>query len=737
MAKDFTTFKLASFNIRGLSVNRTQQEKKKKQKSTQQKEEKEKQKIPQWELQLQKHIDKRQSLINLAKKESLHVICLQETKQNRTEEIETEIIEYEGYNLYLLSNIQKNEPHGLGFLVCSKLTVTKTEIVSDRVAYIDLGYNFCMRTKKKIRIVNVHCPSFMEKGSKTPEKKFEEFYTELQSKCDPNTSEYDVFICGDFNSRLGKCEEADVNIGFHKYIGRHSPGQMNENGEKLANFLVNNEFYVCNTRFDPGSDKKHSSWISQPIDKKETPLKSEEEVKKSEDTNRHLIDFILCRQNRVRYLIEGGTIKQEIVNSDHDPVFAEFMVAEKVMNTIEKDVQEYLEVDYLTKENKSDILWSQRMYTSAMIKQKNHYRKPEFLKHYIVFIAALKLQVEEVLNHVLNRMVNKGFLKNYYDFKDCEDGLEWLCIELFLYGVCNSVNEAFLNEGYPVLVADEITCYSAYFKVKGHNTSNNAERLHTKPEESALKIYRAKRKEKKDGNYLFKNENWTDATLFDSKLCPNKDALYQKIKYLDASKNNDFNCDDWVIENTNHFCFIESDVIPRNSNAANFTKLKQFSELGRKVQWEMLGRVLREDEGIIKSTSKCFKSMFENDKQDDYTFFNSLIKLLNAILPDEGLPELEQLAIDDSKWEEAFTNKANNDGNQNEINMDDNANKRIYKQLATIKRQLIMTESRPRNASDTTNMEEIAAKMNEVAAKMDEIYNNKAENDDNASNHEL
>ena len=60
-----------------------------------------------------------------------------------------------------------------------------------------------------------------------------------------------VFVCGDFNSKLDKRTAADMEAGLNSCIGSHGLGTRNDNGEALANLLVENSFcmnYSFSTR---------------------------------------------------------------------------------------------------------------------------------------------------------------------------------------------------------------------------------------------------------------------------------------------------------------------------------------------------------------------------------------------------------------------------------------------------------------------------------------------------------
>ena len=72
----------------------------------------------------------------------------------------------------------------------------------------------------------------------------EQFYAELNSAIKA-PARFLVFVCGDFNSKLGKCTAADIEAGLDSCIGAHGMGTCNENGEALANFLAIHGFLLA------------------------------------------------------------------------------------------------------------------------------------------------------------------------------------------------------------------------------------------------------------------------------------------------------------------------------------------------------------------------------------------------------------------------------------------------------------------------------------------------------------
>ena len=63
----------------------------------------------------------------------------------------------------------------------------------------------------------------------------EQFYVELNSAIKA-PARFLAFVCGDFNSKLGKHTVADIESGLDSCLGAYGMETHNKNGEALANF---------------------------------------------------------------------------------------------------------------------------------------------------------------------------------------------------------------------------------------------------------------------------------------------------------------------------------------------------------------------------------------------------------------------------------------------------------------------------------------------------------------------
>ena len=76
----------------------------------------------------------------------------------------------------------------------------------------------------------------------------EQFYVELNSAIKA-PARFLAFVCGDFNSKLGKHTAADIEAGLDSCLGAYGMETRNKNGEALANLFAIYGFFTCNTAF--------------------------------------------------------------------------------------------------------------------------------------------------------------------------------------------------------------------------------------------------------------------------------------------------------------------------------------------------------------------------------------------------------------------------------------------------------------------------------------------------------
>ena len=109
-----------------------------------------------------------------------------------------------------------------------------------------------LRTKPvKTSIIQVYSPT---NDAESDVK--QDFYDALQAELEKILKQDLTIIMGDFNAKVGS-----NNTGYERVMGRYGCGNMNENGEKFAEFCGNNNLVYGGTLF-PHRDIHKLTWVS-------------------------------------------------------------------------------------------------------------------------------------------------------------------------------------------------------------------------------------------------------------------------------------------------------------------------------------------------------------------------------------------------------------------------------------------------------------------------------------------
>ena len=187
--------------------------------------------------------------------------------------------------------------------------------MSDNVAYIDLDLPSRSGEFTQCRVINAYGPT-SPAAEKNPQL-LDDFYDELSSAVNvPSNNE--LFICGDFNSRLGKLDDDDALIGLSNYMGKYGIGKRNNNGSRLLEFVIANNLFVCNNAFPHKS--RHittrvgyiKDWANPLLSGMTKPFYS-------------MIDYVLCKRRFKSTLTNARSYFGTLTDSDHKLVCARFM----------------------------------------------------------------------------------------------------------------------------------------------------------------------------------------------------------------------------------------------------------------------------------------------------------------------------------------------------------------------------------------------------------------------------
>ena len=176
--------------------------------------------------------EKRQQLGMDWAKYHFNLTCLQETKVAASDDLELA----SGYKL-VLKQQQTAKYRGLGFVIAPRLKpfVRRWWYMSDHIAVLNLAIPCWDSTFCQCRVANAYRPT--SQWVRENPLVSEQFYAELNSAIKA-PARFLAFVCGDFNSKLGKHTAADIEAGLNSCLGAYGMETRNTNGEALANFLA-------------------------------------------------------------------------------------------------------------------------------------------------------------------------------------------------------------------------------------------------------------------------------------------------------------------------------------------------------------------------------------------------------------------------------------------------------------------------------------------------------------------
>ncbi len=246
---------------------------------------------------------KRETLGSDCEHYNIDILCIQETKTKEHWEQHLQ----SKHKLILLQ--QKDSYHrGLGFVISPRLmnNVVSFRNISDRVATLDITIPTKSGEPKKCRIINAYGP--------TSEKAIEDstlldnFYEELEAAL-RLPARWMVYICGDFNAKLGKYQPDNDEAGYRSCMGAYGCGTRNSNGFALLSFLSTHGLFACNTAFKHPA-KHRTSWTCHIKDHKSS-------IPNATRAIFNQIDYVLCQKESVALLRNSRSFGGTDLNSDH------------------------------------------------------------------------------------------------------------------------------------------------------------------------------------------------------------------------------------------------------------------------------------------------------------------------------------------------------------------------------------------------------------------------------------
>ena len=282
---------------------------------------------------------------------NMDIICLQETKVAQFFE---HIFPKTGNKLIVLDQFS-GWHRGIGFLItkCMLPCITEIKQISTNVAYVDFVVQSRNGQPVKCRVVNAYDPT-SPAAEKSPKLR-DEFYEELTCAIDAPKN-YELFVCGDFNSRIGKLTLDDIDNGISRHVGKYGIGKRNVNGEHLLSFVIDHDLFICNTAF------KHSS---RHLTTRTGYIKDYN----NSDPNVHktvpfysMIDYVICRSRFKGTLVDSRAFGGTTTNSDHKLVAAKFRFQDRHLTFIKRSKTEPVyEVSSLSSREEIQRAFSQQV----------------------------------------------------------------------------------------------------------------------------------------------------------------------------------------------------------------------------------------------------------------------------------------------------------------------------------------------------------------------------------------
>ena len=250
---------------------------------------------------------KRELFARDMKRYRIDVCGIQETKHKQADEIilpggTGKVLLFEHADTKLAQN------RGIGLFVGNRLLphLRSYEKCTDRIGKAIFEVPGWQR---RLEFVIAYGPT-LPSCTKSPEER-DQFYESLDKVVSKVPSRSHLYICGDFNSKIGKRQPADT----WACLGRWSRGMRNENGEALLFFAENQGLTIANSCFQHKA-RHMTTWEGSIKPKKgeSVPVYNQ-------------IDYILCRFKQ--HLKDCRAYSGTIMSSDHRLLIAKVFL-EKV-----------------------------------------------------------------------------------------------------------------------------------------------------------------------------------------------------------------------------------------------------------------------------------------------------------------------------------------------------------------------------------------------------------------------
>ena len=198
------------------------------------------------------------------------------------------------WRTYYSGHMEENAPHsdGVAFMLSrtAEGALLDWEPLSSRI----ITATFCTDQKRfNLLVIQCYAPT-----NEAEEETKTEFYEQLQEAVRKATARDIVIMMGDFNAKIGS-----NNKGYELVMGKQATGSMNENGEKLADFCLDNDLVIGGSIF-PHKTIHKNTWVSP------------------DHVTENQIDFVCYSRKFRRSVLDTRVKRGADVASDHHLVTA-------------------------------------------------------------------------------------------------------------------------------------------------------------------------------------------------------------------------------------------------------------------------------------------------------------------------------------------------------------------------------------------------------------------------------
>ncbi|XP_026427242.1 craniofacial development protein 2-like isoform X1 [Papaver somniferum] len=231
---------------------------------------------------------KLREVVDTAARSGVNILCVQETRWGRLDEVE---VEDTGFRIW---NRGGEKPNGVGILVDKSLknrifgVTRKTGIILVKLIVSHMVLNVISASAAQV---------YVSEDAK------QKFWEDLNGLVRGVPSSERLIIGGDFHGHVGRSRE-----GFHRVHGGFGYGDKNQEGEEILNFALANDLMVANTFF-----KKKESHIVTFINGEYSSQ----------------INFFLARRGDRKECKECKVIPEGCVVSQHQLLVSDFVFGAK------------------------------------------------------------------------------------------------------------------------------------------------------------------------------------------------------------------------------------------------------------------------------------------------------------------------------------------------------------------------------------------------------------------------